>query len=69
MKYSNSQNNNYKSHLEEVKRIPLTPPNVESATNIGIVQAMTPYSRSANTFTIFHTDTHTHTLENILTAR
>jgi len=42
---------NYLPHLEEVNRIPLTPPNVERATNIGIIHAMTPYRRSANTWT------------------
>jgi len=31
-----------------VKRMPLTPPNVERATNTGITHAMTPYIRSAN---------------------
>jgi len=36
-------------YLEEVNRTPLTPPKVESATNIGIIHAMTPYRRSANT--------------------
>jgi len=46
---------NYKLYLEEVNRIPLTPPNVDSATNIGIIHDMTPYRRSANTCKHGHT--------------
>ena len=36
--------------LEEVKRIPLTPPNVDRATKIGIIHDMTPYMRWANVY-------------------
>ena len=36
-------------HLAEVNSIPLTPPNVDKATKIGIVHAMTPKSRWAKT--------------------
>jgi len=35
-------------HLELVSRIPLTAPNVDKATNTGIVHAIGPYSLSAN---------------------
>lgn len=34
------------THREEVKRDPLTPPNVDRATEIGMIQAMTPRSFS-----------------------
>jgi len=40
-----------------VKRMPLTPPNVESATNTGIIHAMKPYMRWAN---VCHTHIQTH---------
>ena len=43
-----------------VKRIPLTPPNVDSATNTGIIHAMKPYIRWANVCHK-HTYKHTHT--------
>lgn len=36
------------THREEVKRDPLTPPNVDRATDIGMIQAMTPRSFSPN---------------------
>jgi hypothetical protein len=36
------------TYLEDVKSIPLTAPNVDSATNIGMIQAMKPYRRLAN---------------------
>lgn len=36
------------SHLEEVSRTPLTAPNVDIATNTGMVQANQPNTRSAN---------------------
>jgi hypothetical protein len=36
------------AYLAVVKRIPLTPPKVDSATNTGIIHHMTPYNRSAN---------------------
>jgi hypothetical protein len=36
------------TYLEEVKSIPLTAPNVDNATNIGMIQAMKPYRRLAN---------------------
>jgi len=38
-----------------VKRIPLTPPNVDSATHTGIIHAMKPYMRWAN---VCHTYIH-----------
>jgi len=34
--------------LEDVKRIPLTPPKVDMATKTGTIQAQFPYSLSAN---------------------
>ena len=34
------------THREEVKRDPLTPPNVDRATEMGMIQAMTPKSFS-----------------------
>lgn len=34
------------THREEVKREPLTPPNVDRATEMGMIQAMTPRSFS-----------------------
>lgn len=37
-------------HLELVSRIPLTAPNVDKATNTGIVHAIGPYSLSANVY-------------------
>jgi len=36
------------TYLDEVRRIPLTAPNVDSATNTGMIQAMKPYRRLAN---------------------
>ena len=36
------------SYLPEVKSRPLTPPNVENETNTGMIQAITPYTLSAN---------------------
>ena len=36
------------AHRAVVKRIPLTPPNVDRATKTGITHAMNPYIRSAN---------------------
>ena len=36
------------TNLEEVSSIPLTAPKVESATKIGITNAITPNRRSAN---------------------
>lgn len=36
------------THREEVKREPLTPPNVERATEMGMIHAMTPSSFSPN---------------------
>jgi len=38
-------------YLDDVKRMPLTPPNVDRATKRGMIHAMTPYRRSANTST------------------
>lgn len=36
------------THREEVKRDPLTPPNVDRATEMGMIQDMTPRSFSPN---------------------
>lgn len=38
------------THREEVKRDPLTPPNVDRATEMGMIQAMTPRSFSPKVY-------------------
>lgn len=38
------------THREEVKRDPLTPPNVDRATEMGMIQAMTPKSFSPKVY-------------------
>ena len=37
-------------HLLDVNRIPLTPPKVDNATNIGIMKAKLPYILPANDY-------------------
>lgn len=40
----------HSTHREEVKRDPLTPPNVDRATEMGMIQAMTPRSFSPKVY-------------------
>lgn len=46
--YQSSVGQERLTYLDEVKRIPLTPPNVESDTKIGIIHHSIPYSLFEN---------------------